>query len=384
MSYETSGVVLETGITAAIQAGTTGPQMNVAGFRIGSLSATDGIVAETTDTDVDGFVFAGDTSMLTYNQVDQDTIVWIITLPVTVGDFPVGNICVTLAGGANLVKAVLPGASPKYKSNPPTVVGNTKVYNIVMHLSNAAGIINLSVLNANVASLPEVPTEADLPDPLTTPYNTYLVRNHTHAGIPVVAIRLNDTWNFAPHFLYPGVGSAVVAVASGMFDAAGIDGSLPAVTTGVVGWNPTSMKFVAGDPANDASQPAGMRISAWQVMTVGQILGSVVGLSGTLTPGTSYYCDVGSNAGHLTSTANGSAPVAIAVSVTDVWVDMSGMLLGASGNSISTEEALLDVLAALAQLSTEMSERRATELQFRNRPWMWLKDYTGNYVSNGY
>ena len=59
LSYETSGTILAVGITAAEAAGEQGPQINVAGFRVGSDSAQQGAVALTTDTDVANFVYAG-------------------------------------------------------------------------------------------------------------------------------------------------------------------------------------------------------------------------------------------------------------------------------------------------------------------------------------
>ena len=335
MSYETSGVVLKAGISAAIQAGSTGPLMDVAGFRIGSSSAAEGAVALETDTDVDNFVYAGDTSMLTYNQIDEDTLVWIIALPRSVGDFQVGNICITLAGGANLCKAVLPGQSPKYRDNPPQVVGNYKVYNIVMHLANAAGAINLSVLEANNASLPEVPTELDLPAPNSTPYNAYLVRNHTHIGQPCIAVRVANAWTFSAHYDAPNAGRGIVAVSPTMFMSADAYGSKAALAQGAVGWNKTPKQFMAADGASLTEVPVGVRISSYQVVTLGMISGASAGVSGTLTPGTPYYAGTGANTGKLVTAVNGPV-LAVAVSATDLYVDTTSLWRNSIASTIIT------------------------------------------------
>lgn len=335
MSYQTTGVVLKTGISAAIQAGATGPQMNVAGFRIGSASAAEGATALETDTDVDSFVYAGDTSMLTYNQIDEDTLVWIVALPRSVGDFAVGNICITLQGGANLCKAVFSGQSPKYRDNMPAVVGNYKVYNIVMHLANAAGLINLSVLTANNASLPEVPTELDLPDPTTTPYNAYLVRNHTHIGQPCIAVRVVNAWTFSAHYDAPNAGRGIVAVSPTMFMSADAYGSKAALAQGAVGWNKTPKQFMAADGASLTEVPVGVRISSYQVVTLGMISGASAGVSGTLTPGTPYYAGTGANTGKLVTAVNGPM-LAVAVSATDLYVDTTSLWRNSIASTIIT------------------------------------------------
>lgn len=337
MSYETSGVVLKAGISAAIQAGSTGPLMDVAGFRIGSASAAEGAVALETDTDVDDFVFAGDTSMLTYNQIDEDTLVWIIALPRSVGDFDVGNICVTLAGGVNLCKAVLPGKSPKYRDNPPAVVGNYKIYNIVMHLANAAGAINLSVLEANNASLPEVPTELDLPAPNSTPYNAWLVRNHTHIGQPCIAVRVANAWTFSPHYTDPNTGLGVVAVSPTMFMSADAYGSKAAPTLGPVGWNKLAGQFVAADGASQSEMPVGVRISTFQVLTLGTVSRTAVGINSAMTVGTDYYAGTGVNAGKMSTTVNGPW-LGKAVSANDIYIDTISLWRDSIANTtVSTD-----------------------------------------------
>jgi hypothetical protein len=235
----------------------------------------------------------------------------------------------------NLCKAVLPGKSPKYRDNPPAVVGNYKVYNIVMHLANAAGAINLSVLEANNASLPEVPTELDLPAPNSTPYNAWLVRNHTHIGQPCIATRVVNAWTFGAQYTAPNAGRGVVAVSPTMFMAADAYGSKAALASGAVGWNKTSSQFVAADGASLTETPVGVRISTFQMLTLGMVPGAACGVTGTLTPGTPYYAGTGANVGKLVTAVNGPA-LAIAVNSTDLFVDTTSLWRDSLANVVVT------------------------------------------------
>src|SRR5579862_9476008 len=121
-SYAVSATITQAGIQAAISSGLEGPTIQIVGFTIGSLSAAEGSVALPTDTSVDGLVYTGTTSQMGYSIVDQDTCIWQISLDTTVGNFEVGNIGIMLAGGILFAKAVLPGQSLKYMSDPPTTV----------------------------------------------------------------------------------------------------------------------------------------------------------------------------------------------------------------------------------------------------------------------
>jgi len=318
ITYSVSGVITLAGMSAAIEAGITGPQINVAGFRIGTQSAAEGSVALETDTDVDGYIYSNDTSMMTYSQVDQDTIIWRIRLDPSIGNFEVGNIGIVLEGGTLFCKTVLPGQSAKYASNPPTVVGNTTFYNIVMHLANAAGLINLTIIESLSASLPEVATENDLPNASTTPFNTYLVDNHTHIGEPVIAVRNNGAWMFAPHHVWPNQGINVIACQLDMFDS-----------TALVGYacylNTNTNTFFPADGGSTLTQGIGVRTSPYEITMSGMVSAAACGLSTPLVPGTVYYVGTGPNVGNLTTVNNGN-PAGFATNTTDIFISMAGGL----------------------------------------------------------
>ncbi len=316
-SFEVTSTVTLAGIAAAIDAGASGPQINIIGFRIGSDSAAEGSVALNTDTDVDNFAFAGDLSFMTYTRIDDDTVCWRIGLDTTIGNFDVGNIGLMIEGDVLFAKAVLPGKSNKYKSDPPKIVGNRKFYNIILTLTNVANLLDLSIIESTTCSLPEVATEVDLPVPNTTPFNAWLVRNHTHIGQPVIAVRRNDDWDFAPYNLYPNQGIGILASVTALYDGS-------CTTPSVVGFNTTSKTFFPAD--SDVVPAVGIRTDTYQLTTTGMIPGALFSyLPATLTLGTFYYAGTGANVGKLVTTAVGPI-VAIAISTKDLWVNCSGRL----------------------------------------------------------
>ena len=336
VAQEVTSVVTDVGVTAAIDAGASGPDIIVTGFRIGTQSAAQGAVALTTDTDVDGRVYDGDISAMTYTRINANTVAWRIMLGAEVGDFDVGQIGIVVEGGILFAKAVLPGRQNKWQSRPPALIGDTQFYTVLMTLTNVANLLNVTMMNTLEASLPEVPTELDLPSPLTTPFNAYLVRNHTHIGQPTVAVRANSTWNHAPHFVSPNQGIGVAATAPTNFQTDSLAyGSHAAPTVGVVSWNSTSKKFVAADSADPNNPPIGLRTSSYQVTTLGMIAASQVGISGALTVGTAYYAAGGTDRGLLSTTQAGPV-LAVAVSTTDLFVDTTRLWLNWVGSEITT------------------------------------------------
>lgn len=312
------GVVTLAGISAAIDAGNSGPQIKITGFRIGSMSAAEGAQALETDTDVDGFVYEGTAEQMRYSRVDEDTVVWRISLNQDIGNFVVGNIGLMQESGVMFAKAVMVGPSTKTKSNPPAVVGNRKFYNIVLVLTNISNALDLSIVESLEASLPEVPTELDLPDPITTPYNTYLVLNHTHIGEPTVAVRRNDKWHHRSQYVYPNQGVGVMACVPEMYHEDAIVGK-------VVHYDAITKEFVLADGNDPDLQPDGVRTSDYEMTVSGMIGGDAVGLTLPLTPGTVYYAGTGVNEGTLVTTEQGVA-VAIAISTKDIWLNLGGRL----------------------------------------------------------
>jgi Collagen triple helix repeat (20 copies)/Phage tail-collar fibre protein len=325
-NFIVEAVITTAGITAAINAGVDGPQITVTGFRIGSQSFADGAQALVTDTDVDGFVFQGTTSQISYTVVDQDTVMWTISLDSTIGNFEIGQIGLLLSDNVLWAKAVYPAESPKYMSDPPNTVGNFKFYKILMRLANVANLINLTILTSDDANLPEVPTELVLPPALSSPFDCYMVDNHTHIGVPTTALRFNDNWYHSPHHLNPGQGSGVLVVSPTSFDAS-------APTFGPVSFNAATLTYGAADSQDGSKNVIGVRTSTFEITLLGQMPGSLCGLGTTvLTPGTLFYVGTEATAGQLTTTISG-APIALAVSSTDICI-FSAALTGLGGASI--------------------------------------------------
>ena len=324
-NYVVSGIITQAGITAAINAGQTGPNFDVSGFRIGSQSANEGATALSTDTDVDGFVYQGNPTQLSYNIVDQDTIMWTIALDTTVGNFEIGNVGIVMPGNVLLCKAVYPAQTLKYMSNPPTTVGNVLYYKILMRLANIASLINVTIIESLTASLPEVPTEVQLPDAFSSPYNAYMVDNHTKLGTPTVALRLNGNWFHAGHYSSAGMNDTVLPVPPAMFDTAVPTTTLTtSAASAVVAYHPATSTFVKMDSTETGIYCIGLRVSSYQIVTKGFVAVDP-NIFGTLIPGTIYYADGGANAGKLTTTEN-AYPVALAIYSNYLWVDLEAFL----------------------------------------------------------
>ena len=324
-TYQVSSTITTVGITAALNAGTTGPQINVAGFRLGSLSAAEGAVATVNDTDVDGFVYQGSINQMAYTVVDQDTVMWTLALDTTVGNFEIGNVGIVLTGNVLFAKAVLPGQSPKYQSSPPTTVGNVKYYNVIMRLANVASLINLSVVQALEMSIPEVLTEFNLPNPLITPFDCYLTDNHTRVGVPVTSVRLNGSWFHATHRLFPGQGQGVIVTTPAAFDSTCVVGAAVYLNSATDKWS-----LYTGSASNS---PVGIMSSSFEITMSGQLPASVLGLSTPLAVGSPYY--VGSNG--MLSTAPGSgSPSAIAVQADQMFIYFADYFSNASKPTSTT------------------------------------------------
>ena len=256
--------VLDAGITAAIAAGTTGPSINITGFTMGSTSAAQGGVANSSDTGVDNLVYTGTASQIYYALLpDSDACLFRIVLDDTVGNFEVGQICLMI-GSTAFSKSVLYQQQYKWKSVLPGIYGNTLTFDLVLAISDVQSCINLTLLQELYASLPEVSDETQLPNAATTIYNCYLVRNHTALGIPVTAVRRNGYWSFAPHRAVAGQGEGVLAVATTLFD------SSVAINMAVY-YDYSADKYLPADATNPHKFPIGVRTSACEITQTGFI-----------------------------------------------------------------------------------------------------------------
>lgn len=257
-------VVLDAGIQAAIAAGTSGPSFNITGFQIGSLSAAQGAVASATATGVDNWVYTGTASQIYYALLpDSDACLFRIILDESVGNFQVGQICLMI-GSTAFSKSILYQQQNKWKSALPGLYGNSISFDIVLAISDAQACINLSMFQSLYAMLPEVADETLLPAASSTLYNTYLVRNHTALGVPVVANARNSLWYFAPHRTTAAQGEGVMAVSPALFD--------PTVQMNMaVYFDYTTGLYLPADPMNETKFPVGVMTSACEITQIGYI-----------------------------------------------------------------------------------------------------------------
>jgi hypothetical protein len=321
INYFSSACITYAGITAAINAGTSGPSFDVSGFRIGSLSSADGFVATQDMTDVGGFVYQGSPSQLSYTIVDLDTIMWTVALDATVGNFQIGNVGICMPGNVLLCCAVFPTETGKYMGDPPTTVGNVLYYKILMRLANIAGLINVTIIESLTASLPEVPTQFQLPPSFDSPYDCYMVDNHTILGTPTTALRLNGNWYHSGHYSSAGMNDTVLPVPPTMFDVAVPITTLPtAAASAAVGFNPSTSTFVKMDSLTGTNFCIGLRVSSYQIVTRGIVQVDTT-ILGNLTPGAIYYVNTGVYAGTLTTIPN-NTPIGVAIYTNYIWVDL--------------------------------------------------------------
>lgn len=312
MATPVSAVVTDVGITAAVNAGTAGPEIEITYFKIGSSSQAEGCQALTTNTDVTNFVYQGTTDQMTYSVVDEDTVMYRIVLETDVGPFEIGNIGLFMPGGTMFAQAVLPQQTPKWENELPAQVGNRKIIDIFLVLSNQAAIVDLTILMANECSLPVVPTEVQLPNPATSPYNTYQVQNHTQLGASVIAFRFNGAWCFAPERKLAGAGQTILAINQNLFDVAAPVGS-------IISLDYDQNIYGIGDPASATNPLIGIRSSTAEITTIGYYQD----LTASWNPGQLLYAGTGTNLGRIINGHTGF-PIGFAITATRAWVNFSG------------------------------------------------------------
>jgi hypothetical protein len=277
-------VILKAGVSAAISAGSTGPKMEITGFRIGNVSAREGAVARKEDTDVDGFVYSGDATEIYYAELpEEDACLFRIVLDENIGDFDVGQICLMI-GDVAFSKSVLYARQAKWKNALPGRLGNNFSFDIVLALSDAQACINLTLLKSLYAVLPEVADETRLPSATSSIYNTYIVRNHTSIGVACVAVRRNGVWNFSPLRSTVGQGEAVLAAPPEKFDDS-------VRINMAVYYDKDAAKYMPADATNSAKFPVGVRTSAYEITQVGYVKRHVADdvWPETVTAGEFYY-----------------------------------------------------------------------------------------------
>lgn len=295
-------VITTAGIAAAVAAGLGGPQIQITKARFGSslITPLDSMV------DVTSFVQEIGAANIRYSIRDENTVVYRLILDETMGDYNVGNVALVLDDDTVFSISSLPAATSK-------VVGNRREFTIPLTLSGIATISDLTVILADVMSIPEVATQALLPAANVAPFNTYLVRQNTlFANRATIATSVNGTWRYYPEDL--GAGALVETngiVMSGMFDAG--------VASGEACWfNTTTDKFENSNITTNP--PRGIRGSGDTFHSAGSIYthGSAIYVAGTV-----YYAQADGSV----SDAVTDYEIGFAISTTKLFVT-AGLVQG--------------------------------------------------------
>lgn len=318
-------VITKAGTQAIMSAGTSGPLIDITGFRIGARSAAQGAVADKNDTDVDDFVYSGDSTAISYQVLpDSESCMFQIVLDESVGDFTVGQIGL-MAGNTLFSKSVLFRTENKWKSELPGRYGNTITFNIILTISDVESCINLTILRSLYASLPQVETENDLPLAATSLYNTYVVRNHTKTGTEALASKRNNQWNFTTMRPSAGNGEAVIPVGSTAFDAS-------VKINMSVYYDSTAEKYLPADVSDVTKHPVGVRSSTFEVMTCGLLHRyNTDDIWPVLNLGNLYSTGSSANIGKPIL-SNSAAPYGLAVSQDSMFVDFGYQLYRNTAN----------------------------------------------------
>lgn len=308
-----STVITRLGIQKAIEAGTNGPLININKFKIGS----NLIIPNDTMTDVSGLVYTGDATLMHYRIVDENTTDYIIILDETIGDFEIGNLGIYLDDGTLFSLTSYVQTMHKRRSVGNNL-GNRRIFQVTIKYSNLATISNFTIQPLQLLSLPEVPTEFDLPDPSTAPFNTYQVKLHTLIGITCIAYRWNSSWHFSTERNLAGQGETVMPVTPARFAGNAAVGKVVALD-----FDSHTVTLVS-NPGSTVNPPIGIRTSVNEITTVG----IHQNLSASWTPLDKLYMATGGGLGDLTHTNTGYV-CGWAITSTLAWIDFSNALRGA-------------------------------------------------------
>jgi Phage tail-collar fibre protein len=277
-------VITNAGESAAITAGNNGATITITSFQIGS----DLITPSALDTGVSTPVFIGSANQITYSaNVSTNSMVFLITLDETVGNFTVGNIGLFLSDGTMFTITALAVAESKTATNSNgTSPGNVRLYSIPIVLTNVQNIIDVSALFPNFASLPSVATEAQLPAINAAPFNTFLVNTLSKTNASSIAVSNGITFIELYGILNTSDSAVVIPNLASFFFVEGT----------AICWNGTTL--VPWDPSVAANVFIGI---------VGQ--NDLVYRNGVFTisvgtpyvEGSAYYVGIGINAGVLTT-----------------------------------------------------------------------------------
>lgn len=279
-------IITNAGITAAIQAGISGPQIKISSVKIGN----NILIPNVEMTDVSGLVWSGDSSYLQYQIVDDRTFLFKITLDESIGNFNIGNIGLFLDNGTLFCLTALTQVEQKIKNDDDSnVVGNRKIFEIPIVLSGISSLLDVTVMVPDEASIPFVQNELSLPQSALAPYTAYELLYHTSFKTPCLSLRTPNGWVY----LRPSADDENLSFAPEKFADNALPGSL-------VYYNPETTKFELADGLDLGKGYVGIRGSLNNIIYNGTYRNP----NWNLVSGTQYFADGGISSGGLTSTAN--------------------------------------------------------------------------------
>ncbi len=310
----------------------TGPLINITSFKIGS----DNIFADSATTlkgltgvqsgGVNGSVYTmASSSQLTYSVLSPNEVAYIVTLDETVGNFTIGNIGLYSSDGTLFSITALSATTSKVQTSG-TVLGNRKIYEILVNFTNAATLSNLTVLTEYAYNLATVPTELLLPSPISPPYNVYLIQQHTLLGVQCLATNYNSIWEFYTATQTEAQNPGAIALPPNSFAGNVNPGD-------AVYFDSSTSKFrLAVAPTSSFSKyPIAIAGYGNCIYPNGSVFFNALG---SYTPGTMYYCNDSGSTGNVKSSGVVdvlTAPVGIAISSNALLVQVSntnGQLIG--------------------------------------------------------
>ena len=179
-----------------------GLQVSVAGAVFGSqIISSDIPTLEAISTMPNEVFRLTNTASISYSQIDDDNVRFRIRLGNDIGTFNIGAFGLLLPDGTLFTLSSLDATEQKSKAATAGSGGNIRFYETIVNISSVANIVNLSIFLTDDASLPEVATENDLPNPNSSSFPVYFVHQWlAYRSENALASRFNGVWNFYPCF----------------------------------------------------------------------------------------------------------------------------------------------------------------------------------------
>lgn len=218
------------GKTAANNATTGGPQINITAFKIGAGVAYTPSVS---DTALHGAIlYTG--GPINYTVVSSDVVSYTLRMDETIGDFTFGEIGLYLADGTLFALSALSAGQQKIHS-VGAVVGNVIQFIANLTLTNVSAVLTFPITQLTVGKILETSSVDLLQPPIVSNTNAYLVHSNDDGNNPILAFRAADfKWGFYTHQITRVSGTITAGPSTGLMTTSTDVGTLlnGAVVTG--------------------------------------------------------------------------------------------------------------------------------------------------------